>query len=167
MEKGYINNMRKTFFLIISLFLFFSIQNCFGQTSTSNTTPEQYKDEEFPQAMKDLRRFEIITLGAMPFITLDSAIAYNGYKFVTGKSSTFNPLATADYSQDEMERIIITSICISAGVGLSDYIINLIKRNRIKKQQKLENTTISIEENPDAIRIPLPQETQNQSGDFE
>ena len=154
----------KTLLLTISFFLFFAVQNCFCQT---NTTPEPYKDDEFPQPMQDLRRFEIITLGAMPFITLDSAIVYNGYKFATGKSDTFNPLATADYTQDEMERIIVTSLCISAGIGLSDYIINLIKRNRVKRRLKAEDNNISIQEDPDAIRIPLPSTENTEPIDIE
>ena len=103
----------------------------------------------------------------MPFITLDSAIVYNGYKYATGKAEKFNPLATADYSQKEMERIIITSLCVSAGIGLSDYIINLIKRNSIKKQQRMQDSNITIEENPDAVKIPLPDSSQTQDGDLE
>ena len=154
--------MKRLLFTALSLFLFFAASNCFAQSNQTNTTPEPYTDDEFAQPFKDLRRFEIITLGAMPFITLDSAIVYNGYKYATGKAEKFNPLATADYSQKEMEKIIITSLCISASIGLSDYIINLIKRNRVKKRLKLEDSGISIEENPDAVKIPLPNDEQNQ-----
>ena len=156
---------KKLVFAAAVFFLFFSIQNCFAQSDTKNTTPEPYKEEEFSQGLKDLRRFEIITLGAMPFITLDSAIVYNGYKYATGKAEKFNPLATADYSQKEMEKIIVTSLCISAGIGLSDYVINLIKRHITIKKQQMEDSNIKIEENPDAIKIPLPQEED--TGDFE
>ncbi|MBR4789721.1 MAG: hypothetical protein IK024_02375 [Treponema sp.] len=150
--------MKKVFFITLSLFLFCMTQNCFGQSQSNNTTPEPYSEDEFSQSLKDLRRFEIITLGAMPFITLDAAIAYNGYKYATGRSAKFNPLATADYSQKEMEKIILTSLSISAGIGITDYIINLVKRNKIKKQKSQEDSYISIKENPDAIKIPLPQE---------
>lgn len=154
---------KKVFFLTFILLLSFSLQGLFGQSNTNNKSPEPYKDDEFSQGLKDLRRFEIITLGSIPFVTLDSAIVYNGYKFFSGKSPTFNPLATADYSQTEMERIIITSVCISAGIGLSDYIINLVKRKRINKKTREEKQSISIEENPDAVKIPLPQEKNSQS----
>ena len=143
----------KRIFAAFIIFLYFAVENCFCQT---NTSPEPYSDEEFPQFMLDLRRFEIITLGSMPFITLNSSIVYNGYKFATGKSDTFNPLATADYSQDEMENIIITSLCISAGIGLTDYIVNLVKRSRINRRLRQQDSNISIEENPDAVKIPLP-----------
>ena len=144
---------KKRIFTAIIIFLFFAAADCFGQT---NTSPEPYSDDEFPQFMLDLRRFEIITLGAMPFITLNSSIVYNGYKFASGKSDSFNPLATADYTQKEMENIIITSLCISAGIGLTDYIVNLVKRSRVKQRLRQQNSNISIEENPDAVRIPLP-----------
>lgn len=143
----------KRIFAAFIIFLFFAVENCFCQT---NTSPEPYSDDEFPQFMLDLRRFEIITLGSMPFITLNSSIVYNGYKFATGKSDTFNPLATADYSQDEMENIIITSLCISAGIGLTDYIVNLVKRSRIKRRLRQQDSYISIEEDPNAVKIPLP-----------
>ena len=157
--------MKKVFFLTIFLF---AVNNCFCQSNTNNTTPEPYTEEEFSQGLKDLRRFEIITLGAMPFITLDSAIVYNGYKYATGKAEKFNPLATADYSQKEMEKIIITSLCVSAGIGLSDYIINLVKRHSIKKRQSMMDANITIEENPDAVKIPLPDSDSSdvQNGDL-
>ena len=155
---------KKTVLITITLFLFFAVNNVFGQSNTTSTTPEPYTEDEFAQGFKDLRRFEIITLGSMPFITLDSAIVYNGYKYATGQTEKFNPLATADYSQKEMERIIITSLCISAGIGITDYVINLIKRNRIKKRLLLEDSNIKIEENPDAIKLPLPQENENNAG---
>ena len=143
----------KSIFAAIIIFLFIAVPNCFCQT---NTTPEPYNDDEFPQFMLDLRRFEIITLGSMPFITLNSSIVYNGYKFATGKTDTFNPLATADYTQKEMENIIITSLCISAGIGVTDYIVNLVKRSRVKRKLRLQDSNISIEEDPNAVRIPLP-----------
>ena len=155
--------MKKVFFLTIFLF---AVNNCFCQSNTNKTTPEPYNEDEFSQGLKDLRRFEIITLGAMPFITLDSAIVYNGYKYATGKAEKFNPLATADYSQKEMEKIIITSLCVSAGIGLSDYIINLVKRHSIKKRQSLMDANITIEENPDAVKIPLPESSEAQNGDL-
>lgn len=150
--------MKNKFLFVIFFFLFFTAYNVFGQSNKTDTTPEPYREEEFPQGLKDLRRFEIITLGSMPFITLDSAIVYNGYKYASGKADKFNPLATADYSQKEMERIIITSLCISAGIGITDYVINLIKRTRKNKKQRLENSNITIEEYPDAVKIPLPEE---------
>ena len=157
--------MKLKHIFVFIIFLFICNCNIFAQTT--DTSPEPYKDDEFSQVLKDLRRFEIITLGAMPFVTLDTAIVYNGYKFATGKTNTFNPLATADYDKTEMTRIIFTSLSISAGIGISDYVINLVKRNNIKKRQRMEDSKISIEEIPDAIKIPLPEAEENESEDLE
>lgn len=142
---------------IFLLSIFFSLIafNCFGETKTA----EPYNDDEFPQGLQDLRRFEIITLGSMPFITLDASIAYNTYKYFDGQTEKYHPLATTNYSQKEMENIIISSICISTTIGLTDYIIRIIKRNKAKKVLKNSNQEIQIsqiENDPDAIKIENP-----------
>ena len=156
--------MRKVFKLFLTSFFLFCLCNgLFGQSkNTQDTSPAPYEEDEIPQGLKDLRRFEIITLGSMPFVTLDAAIVYNGYKYASGKSDKFNPLATANYSPDEMKRIIITSLCVSAGIGLSDYIVRLIKRKSSQKKEKEEKSSISIEENPRAVKIPLPEESSGE-----
>lgn len=157
--------MRKIIrFCFILFFLFCFGTSAFCQTTNNtNTTPAPLEEDEIPQGLKDFRRFEIITLGSMPFVTLDAAIVYNGYKYAAGKSDKFNPLATADYNPDEMKTIIITSLCVSTGIGITDYVIRLIKRKSTQKKQKLKNTGISIEENPDAIKIPLPSNNDEKS----
>ncbi|MBR5402246.1 MAG: hypothetical protein IK102_10625 [Treponema sp.] len=151
------NHIRTKTAIFILFLLIFNLK-LFGETT--DTTPAPYTQEEFPQFLHDLRRFEIITLGSMPFVTMDAAIVYNGYKFFTHKSDTFNPLATADYKPEEMKSIIITSLCVSAGIGLSDYIIRLVKRNRTLAKTRQENTGISIKEDPEATKIELPQKTE-------
>ena len=83
----------------------------------------------------------------MPFVTMDTAIVFNGIKFATGKSQTFNPLATADYSPQEMKTVILTSLCISAGIGITDFVIRVIKRNIKSKDVDLSDA-IKIEVEP-------------------
>ena len=148
----------KKLFATVLFFSVFSI-TLWAQSGNS-TTPEPYTQEEFPQAMLDIRRFEIITLGAMPFVTLDAAIVYNGYKYFSGKTNQLNLLATTDYNPEEMKKIIITSLCVSAGIGITDYVIRLIKRNYSKKKNLEQDKYIWITENPDAIKLPLPDEYQ-------
>ena len=147
------NTFIKSFF-IISFIMLFSCTGLFAQS----ISPEPYSDEEFPQAMLDLRRFEVITLGSMPFVTMDAAIVYNGYKYFSGKADKFNPLATADYSPDEMKSIIITSLCVSAGIGITDYVIRLIKRKNSQRRIIQQSSNIKIEDDPEAVRIALPDE---------
>ena len=131
-------------------FVLFSLcsASIFGQSNqTKSTDPEPYNQNEFSQPLQDLRRFEIITLGSMPFVTMDTAIVFNGIKFATGKSQTFNPLATADYSPQEMKTVILTSLCISAGIGITDFVIRVIKRNIKSKDVDLSDA-IKIEVEP-------------------
>jgi len=146
---------KKAFTLIF--LLIFSVVNV-TKVFADSTTPEPYNTDEFPQTLKDLRRFEIITLGAMPFITLDATIAYSGYKSIT-EGTQFNPFATSTYTQDEQFKIILTSLCISTGVGLFDYVYNLLKRNiSTHKKKKVETSYINvtpIAEDPDAIKIDI------------
>ena len=63
--------------VILSFSLFTSFM--FG-AETKN--PEPYNKEEMPQTLQDLRRFEIITLGAMPFVMLDTTLGYSIYHTV-------------------------------------------------------------------------------------
>ena len=152
----------KLFFI---LFLVFSIF-----TSTvycESSTAEPYTEEEFPETLHKLRRFEIITLGSMPFVSLDVSLGFSTYKLASGKSSSFiNPFSSSSsetaYTEDEIKGIIITSLAISLGVGVSDFIVNQIKENKAKKQIKAEsqNVTVSIADDPEAVKIILPEEEQ-------
>ena len=81
MEKGTTINNPMKFRKIVSICLLFSI--CFFHVTelfaadTSSKTAEPYKAEEFPGWMHDLRRAEIITLGAMPFVTFNISLGYS------------------------------------------------------------------------------------------
>ena len=100
-----------------------------------------------PQGLKDLRRFEIITLGSLPFVTLDAGIVYSGIRWANnGFDSAYspNPFATSTYSTEEQIGILLTSIGISISIGLTDYIINLVKRSNKKNREKLLNQSIII-----------------------
>ena len=65
--------------LFIGALIIFSLSQAglFSQSNqTKNTEPKPYSEDEFIQPLEDLRRFEIITLGSMPFITLNTAIVF-------------------------------------------------------------------------------------------
>ena len=138
--------MKKSLLLLLIISLF--SQNLFADTSSTSTTPKAYDDDEFPQALLDLRRFEIITLGSMPFVMLDTTLAYSAYKYATGKSTSFNFLNSSSYDKDETKKIILTSLGISASIGLTDFIVRLVKRSRAKKASRnLYNENLNIYEN--------------------
>lgn len=138
--------MKKSLLLLLLISLF--SQNLFADTSSTSTTPKAYDDDEFPQALLDLRRFEIITLGSMPFVMLDTTLAYSAYKYASGKSTSFNFLNSSSYDKDETKKIILTSLGISASIGLTDFIVRLVKRsNANKASRNLYNENLNIYEN--------------------
>ncbi len=139
------------FTLLISLFLM--------PLHSETVTAEPYDTEAFPQSLKDLRRFEIITLGSMPFVTLDVTLGYAAYKSIK-YGDNFTPFDTSSYTEGEALGVICTSLCISTGIGIADFIVNLVKRaNAEKKAEKVVGSYINIipiAEDEDAIKIKLP-----------
>ena len=156
---------------LISTFLIFSlILNCtlpvFSE-ETSNT-PKPYEDNEFPQTLKDIRRFEIITIGALPFVTLDTTLVYSNYRYIRNDfDEAYKPdiFSATSYTQEEQKGIILTSVGICVGIGLTDLVVQLIKRG-IKKRKPQVNyddiAVIPISEDEDASVIPLPESTSDE-----
>ena len=151
--------------LFVILFLAFSIFSLCAETAS--TTPEPYKKEEFPGFLHDLRRAEIITLGAMPFVTFNLTFGYSfaNYAMHGFDSSYFvNPFANSSdenaFSSDEQIAIIVASVCISAGIGLTDFIVHSAKRNnQMRKLKSQKNGPIEIspiEDDPEAVKISRP-----------
>lgn len=178
MEKGTTINNPMKFKKIVSICVLFSI--CFFHVSelfaadTSSKTAEPYKAEEFPGWMHDLRRAEIITLGAMPFVTFNISLGYSFASYAMhGFDSNYfvNPFANSSddnaYTSDEQMAIIITSLCISTGIGLTDFIVHAAKRNSaFRKQKNRNNGPIKINpilEDPEAVRIHM--EGEDSSGE--
>ncbi|WP_038073274.1 hypothetical protein [Treponema sp. C6A8] len=123
-------------------------------------TPEPYHDNEFPQVLKDIRRFEIITLGALPFVTLQTTLGYSCYQYVNHDFSAAyfpNPFAASSYSQDEQIGILLTSLGICVGIGLTDLIIQLVKRSNAKKRANIMDSDLMIQP-VENIKMPVPPE---------
>ena len=123
--------------IILKILLFSLILNSTIPVFSEDTTPLEYDSSSMPQGLKDLRRFEIITLGSLPFVTLDAGIVYSGIRWAN------NGFDSA-YSTEEQIGILLTSIGISISIGLTDYIINLVKRSNKKNREKLLNQSIII-----------------------
>ena len=151
---------------IICLSLFANLPPVFA-ADTKSTTPEPYEEDEFPSWLKDLRRAEIITLGAMPFITLNTSLCYSfgNYAFHNFDSDYFvNPFAqgsdTSSYTSSEQAGILITSLGICLGIGITDFIVHSVKRSNQKKKmrtQKKGNINIeSVADDPEATKILPP-----------
>lgn len=133
-----------------------------------DTTPAPYEDDEFPQGLKDLRRFEIISLGAMPFVTLDTTLVYSGIRYAQHDfASEYKPniFDKTSFNSDEQRNIILTSLGISLGIGLTDYIVQLVKRSKKKREKVINYDDIAItpiSEDPDALKIDLPDSNETE-----
>lgn len=101
---------------------------------------EPYTQDEFPSWAQDIRRTEIVTLGSLPFTTLGVTLGYSLYRYA---SNGFNPeyipnpfakSATGSLSSKEQIGIVLTSVGISAVIGLVDLTIRLIQRSVEKKE---------------------------------
>lgn len=157
--------MKKIIFFTVLISLLSSSFPVFSET------PEPYQKDEFPGILHDIRRAEIITLGSMPFITFSATLGYSFGKYASHNfdSSYFvNPFSSTEencFSTDEQIGILLTSLGISAGIGLTDFIVHTIKRNnRQKKLKKQKNTEIQItpiREDPDAIKINPPKDIES------
>lgn len=155
---------------IICLSLFANLTPVFA-ADTKSTTPEPYEEDEFPSWLKDLRRAEIITLGAMPFITLNTSLCYSfgNYAFHNFDSDYFlNPFTqgsdTSSYTSGEQAGILLTSLGICLGIGITDFIVHSVKRSNQKKKmrtQKKGNINIeSVADDPEATKILPPPANQ-------
>ncbi len=133
---------------------------------SEDNTPKPYKDDEFPQTLKDIRRFEIITIGALPFVTLDTTIAYSNYRYIRNDfDEAYKPdiFSSTSYTQEEQKGIILTSVGICVGIGLTDLVVQIIKRSIKKKKPQVNYDDISvipISEDEDASIIPLPENSR-------
>lgn len=157
--------MKKIIFFTVLISLLSSSFPVFSET------PEPYQKDEFPGILHDIRRAEIITLGSMPFITFSATLGYSFGKYASHNfdSSYFvNPFSSTDensFSTDEQIGILLTSLGISAGIGLTDFIVHTIKRNnrqrKLKKQKNPEIQITPIKEDPDAIKITPPNDIES------
>jgi hypothetical protein len=118
----------------------------FAQTSTQAATPAAapYAADEFKGWMLDLRRFEIIGLGSLPFSVFFTRIGFDTYKYFGSydkelkkfdpqyapwpfkKSSAYVP------TSDEAKRIIIAAASLSVIVAVADLVILKLREKKTK-----------------------------------
>lgn len=176
-----LNKISRKLICILILFSTFVTQGF-----CDSTTPEPYDMEEIPQSLQDLRRFEIISLGAMPFVMMDTTLVYSSYRYVKNDfSSEFKPTpfpTNKSFTSDEQVKLVLTSLGISAAVGLTDFIVRHIKRSSIRRNEDIlrkrdidisvsdsadetEQSSVPIEQDEDAVRIELPSSKVTESGE--
>lgn len=131
---------------------------------------EPYTQDEFPSWAQDIRRTEIVTLGSLPFTTLGVTLGYSLYRYA---SNGFNPeyipnpfakSSTGSLSSKEQIGIVLTSVGISAVIGLVDLTIRLIQRSAAKKEAiRQRDDTLIITPLSDSIGDSALQKSVNNS----
>ena len=106
------------------------------QGLTQERTPEEYRPEEFPPILRDLRRGEIILLGTFPvslFVTLQ---AFDLYRFGSNEWSReyapwpFRSPSSPPYTSRDRLIIFGSALSLSALVAVTDYVVGRIRERR-------------------------------------
>ena len=90
---------------------------------------EPYEDDEFPQWAKDLRRYEIIFFGTIPFTFFFSSFSYDFYRYASNNfDQTLAPAILGNKTPpvrtyNEKLQIITVSVSLSAVLALVDYLL--------------------------------------------
>jgi len=131
-------------------------------------TPDPYTKAEFPLWQRELRRFEILSFGALPFITMMSFWGYDIIRFAQHPRDPryypwpFKPNQGAvSLTENEQFGVFLTAIGLSITVGIIDITYRAIKRSAELK--RLERENLSIEEPIQFIPVPEPQGDTNAS----
>lgn len=125
-------------------------------TGGSDTAAIPYTDDEFPLWAHELRRFEILSFGALPLVTMLSfwtydiarSIRHSGderyYPWPLKKSETAIPI-----SSDAQKKIFFTAVGISVGIALTDIciraIIRSVREKKMLKENILQDDSIQLE----------------------
>ncbi len=137
--------MKKNRFTAFFIFivLSFSIIPLYAEDKKENHTPEPYGVDEFTTWQKELRRFEIISFGAMPFVSLLTFWSYDIIRSIKHKGDpAYNPWPVKKpeiakpLTEDEQKKIFGAIVGISIGVALIDFSYRAIKRAVNRKKIK-------------------------------
>jgi len=153
------------FFLLLAI----SVSLAPAQTNTTNTNNNFFDLSGAPQWVKDLRRWEIVAFGTIPFAMFTATFGMDMYRWNNANGMDWSdngrkyapwPLKSAGafgMESDEMEKTLIIAASLCVTVAFTDLVITLIKRaNARKRAEALPHNATTI------IRRPLYEEPQIQ-----
>ena len=132
--------------MIKKLFIFLLFLNSFNlfsydldeEDGVSKHAPVPYDKNEFPEWARDIRRFEVVTLGATPIVMLLTSLLYDQIAPVVNKN---NPCFTGVNTQEHLINKIAISLSISGTLAIVDFIIHrvTVSEQRRKRNAVLQN----------------------------
>lgn len=110
-----------------------------SQERWEGDSPKPYERDEFPEWAWNVRRGEIVAIGAFPVALILTGISYELGRFafqavqdggVTQDNAPFffSPAGGERFSPDERRGLVITSAAISVGIAFIDYILGRRER---------------------------------------
>jgi hypothetical protein len=153
------------------LFLLLTVPVLYAPAQT-NTVPNSFDTTGFPQWVKDLRRWEIVAFGSIPFTMLTSTFAVDMYRWTNANGRDFSdegrryapwPIKSAGaelMSDKEVEITLIIAASLSVAVAVADQIIIQAKRYKARKKAEALPAGTTI-----ITRKPWPEESPNAIGD--
>ena len=130
--------------MLLILLLILPILQTPAQTNTARLP--SIMESNAPQWVKDLRRWEIVTFGAIPFAMFTATFGMDMYRWQQANGLDFSeegrryapwPLKSAGaiaMDNREQELTITIAAGISVAVGVTDLVIVLIKRAKARKR---------------------------------
>jgi len=118
-----------------------------AQTQTqTDTIPSIFESKKVPQWTKDLRRWEIVAFGSIPFTLLFSSFAVDMYRWQKANGMDFSadgrryapwPMKSAGavgLTRREQEMVFIIAASLSVSIAMTDLLIVQIKRRKARKR---------------------------------
>jgi hypothetical protein len=135
-------------------------------------TPGAFDTTGFPQWAKDLRRWEIVAFGSIPFTMFFTTFGMDMHRWSNANGMDMSeqgrqyapwPLKSAGAAlmdSGEFETMFKIAACVSVGIAFTDFVIVKIKRYKArKKAEALPAGTIIIN------RQPWPEEQDGDNTD--
>jgi hypothetical protein len=157
-------NLKKNAALLL-LLMVLPILNVPAQTNTDDAVPSILESKTIPQWVKDLRRWEIVAFGSIPFTMLTASFAVDMYRWNNANGMNFSnegrryapwPLKSAgaiSLERKEQETVFLIAGGLSLAIAFTDLIIVQIKRHKARKRAEAIPVGSTI-----ITRKPLPEE---------
>ena len=137
--------LRYTAFFVLCIMIAVQVP-LIAEEKKEEHTPVPYTKEEFPLWQRELRRFEILSFGALPFATLLSFWGYDMIRAIQHPKDLAYypwPFKQADkavaLTEKEQLGVFLTAAGISITIALIDITYRAIKRSAAKKRLEREN----------------------------
>ncbi len=128
--------------ILILIFLLFSVSELFSDDDYADLLPEEYKEDEFPEYLRKIRRAEVIFVGSYPFSLLFTKIGFDLSSYIgSGFERSYAPQIFGgsikeDPGNAETKKILLTSLYVSGAFAVIDYVIGEIKEKKAEKNGK-------------------------------